>query len=1169
MRLLEPDCQLPALTSLNPNTAIAGGAAFTLTVNGTNFVSGAVARWNNSDRVTTFVSATQLTAQITANDIANVGTASITVFNPANVSGGGGVSNALTFTINPPPTPVPTLSALQPNQTNAGAPAFTLTINGSNFISGATVRWNGADRATTFVNAAQLTAIIPASDVLNGGTANVTVFNPANVSGGGGSSNALPFTINNPIPTLTNSAPTQAFTGGAAFTLTVTGTNFVNGAVVRWNNDNRVTTFVSATQLTAQIPASDLVNPAVVRITVFNPAPGGGTSGNATVNIVAPNPAPTINNLNPASAATGGAAFTLTVNGANFVNSSVVNWNGSARPTTFVSASQLNAAIPASDIANASTAQITVTTPAPGGGTSSALPFSITSGNPVPTLAGLNPNTGVAGGPNFTITVTGSNFINTSVVRWNGDTRQTTFVSATQLTVVIGAADITTAGTRSVTVQNPAPGGGTSNALTFTVNNPLPTIASLSPTNAQAGSAAFTLTINGTGFLPGSTVNWNGSARTTNFVSGTQLLAQITAADIATAGTAQITVTNAAPGGGTSTAQAFTITQPNPVPTLTNVSPNNLQAGGAAFTLTVTGTNFINSSVVRWNGNARTTTFVSATQLTADIPASDITSAGSATVTVFNPAPAGGSSSGFNVTIIQPNPAPSIVSLNPNSVLAGSAAFTLTITGAGFINASSVWWNGAQRTSTLVNATTLTIQVPATDVASAGTAEIKVVNPAPGGGTSNGVLLAIAQANPVPTLNTIAPQQALAGTGAFTLTVTGTNFVNGAVVRWNGSARATSFINPGQLTAQILASDVATGGTAQVTVLNATPTAGPSNALPFTITGPNPLPVIVSLNPNPVAAGGSAFTLVVNGTGFISASRIRWNGVERDTTLAGPTQLTAQITPAEIANPGTARVTVISPAPGGGISNEVVFTIGRPIANVSAASFLSAMFAPDSIVACFGVGLATSRATATVQPLPTTLAGTTVRVRDSAGTERLAQLFFAGPDQVNYLMPVGTAPGTATIIITNSNGELSVGTVLITPVAPALFSANANGAGAAAAVILRVKTNGQQVFEVASQFDATAKGFVPVPVSLGPQGEQVFLVMFGTGVRGRSGPNAVSATLGGTNLPVFSAGPQGDFAGLDQLNLGPVPRTLAGRGLVDLIVTVDGKVSNTVQFNIQ
>jgi len=121
------------------------------------------------------------------------------------------------------------------------------------------------------------------------------------------------------------------------------------------------------------------------------------------------------------------------------------------------------------------------------------------------------------------------------------------------------AADIAAAGTPSVTVFNAAPGGGTSNAQIFTVNNPVPTMTGLSPSAVTAGGPAFTLTVNGTGFVSTSAVRWNGVNRTTAFVSAVQLTAAIPAADIAATGTAPVTVFNSNPGGGTSNAQTLTI----------------------------------------------------------------------------------------------------------------------------------------------------------------------------------------------------------------------------------------------------------------------------------------------------------------------------------------------------------------------------------------------------------------------------------------------------------------------------------------------------------------------------------------------------------------------------------------------------------------------------------
>ena len=159
------------------------------------------------------------------------------------------------------------------------------------------------------------------------------------------------------------------------------------------------------------------------------------------------------------------------------------------------------------------------------------------------------------------ITINGTGFVPTSRVRWKGSNRTTTFYSPTQVTANINASDIASGGTAAVTVNNPTPGGGTSNSQAFTVTNPVPSITSLSPNSATAGEAQFTLEVSGNGFVPTSRVRWNGSNRTTTFISPTQLTAIIQRSDIATPKTASVTVYNATPGGGTSNAVAFAVTQ--------------------------------------------------------------------------------------------------------------------------------------------------------------------------------------------------------------------------------------------------------------------------------------------------------------------------------------------------------------------------------------------------------------------------------------------------------------------------------------------------------------------------------------------------------------------------------------------------------------------------------
>lgn len=212
---------------------------------------------------------------------------------------------------------------------------------------------------------------------------------------------------------------------------------------------------------------------------LFHAGCGGGTS--QSINPSPPsggsNPTPTIIMISPNSAVVGGGAFTLTINGTNFVAASMVNFNGTAPATTFVSAAQLTAAIPAAAIASAGTVAVTVTNPAPGGGTSNAMNLTISgsAANAVPAINSLSPSCGPEGQPalnpfvNGQLLVNGQNFLANSVVRWNGNDRPTTFQSNNQLTAQISASDTAAAGIAEVTVFNPAPGGGSSNASTFAI----------------------------------------------------------------------------------------------------------------------------------------------------------------------------------------------------------------------------------------------------------------------------------------------------------------------------------------------------------------------------------------------------------------------------------------------------------------------------------------------------------------------------------------------------------------------------------------------------------------------------------------------------------------------------------------------------------------------------
>jgi hypothetical protein len=166
------------------------------------------------------------------------------------------------------------------------------------------------------------------------------------------------------------------------------------------------------------------------------------------------------------------------------------------------------------------------------------------------------------------------------------------------------------------------------------VLNPVPTTTSISPTSKNIGDSGFTLTVNGTNFISSSVINFNGGARTTTYVSATQLTTSILTSDLTTAGSFNITVTNGTPGGGTSNIQTFVVH--NSIPNITSITPSSVLVGATQFTMTVNGINFVSNSQVKFGGLSRTTTFMSSTQLLAVILSGDLVSAGTFGITVYN-----------------------------------------------------------------------------------------------------------------------------------------------------------------------------------------------------------------------------------------------------------------------------------------------------------------------------------------------------------------------------------------------------------------------------------------------------------------------------------------------------------------------------------------------------
>ena len=319
---------------------------------------------------------------------------------------------------------------------------------------------------------------------------------------------------------------------------------------------------------------------------------------------VQPAPVPVVSSLSPASAVAGSAGLTLTVNGNGFVPSSVVQWNGTARTTTVTTATQLSIALTGADLATARSVPVSVFTPTPGGGTSATRTLDITA-SPAPAPAPGTPP--AAPGPprvrQLGADATGMKFD----VAWTAGSDVPSYRYKAAFVDGSAAQQGTVAGLLSLQLHMPYHTGGaafggfvcirsvSATGLQSTAQScaglsvparptslttsPVPVASSLSPARAVAGSTTSTLTVNGSGFVAASVARWNGTARTTTVVSATQLRIALTAADLATARSVPVTVFTPAPGGGTSGAVSFAVTEqasaPAPAPSTPPAAPGS------------------------------------------------------------------------------------------------------------------------------------------------------------------------------------------------------------------------------------------------------------------------------------------------------------------------------------------------------------------------------------------------------------------------------------------------------------------------------------------------------------------------------------------------------------------------------------------------------------------
>lgn len=462
----------------------------------------------------------------------------------------------------------------------------------------------------------------------------------------------------------------------------------------------------------------------------------------------------------------------------------------------------------------------------------------------------------------------------------------------------------------------------------FTVFIP-PVVSNLEPSSVVVGSARFTLKVHGSRFTKGSTIHLGSSVLTTKFVSSFELTASVDPHTVHKAGQDRVTVVPAA--GFSSNAVTFTFKNPEPI--ITAVTPDSALVASssyATYSITVTGKHFMVGSRINFGGSPQTTTFVSSTQLTANVTIQDAATGAAYNVKVVNPTPGGGPSAPATFTLY--NSAPVITSLTPSSIPIVGYGLGVTIHGTGLQYNSKVQIDGVTYPVCCANGTLSQVEVtvPPNTFSTGANLPLVVTNPTPGGGTSNTVTLEVD--NPAPELQWISPVQAYAGSGDMVLTVRASKLNSTSLLEWNGvplQGVTSTPANEAGIPTQFLqvtapAADLTTAGMATVSVVTPGPGGGTASATFAIVQHP---PEIGSLAPGFIAPGSGDFTLTLYGVDFDPDAMVYWNGDALATTYVSATELQAVVPAADVSDPGVAKLTVANPDATGGTSLPASFAV--------------------------------------------------------------------------------------------------------------------------------------------------------------------------------------------------------------------------------------------------
>jgi uncharacterized protein (DUF1800 family) len=732
-----------------------------------------------------------------------------------------------------------------------------------------------------------------------------------------GQSASLTMTATDPDGTNTGTAKL-----GSAVNLT---TSVVNGAISprAWTLQGAGTLTPNGTNNSGAAYTAPQTMPASSSVTVTATTTASPiVSTSYTFTLI--NPAPTLKSASP-NQAIAGATTPITLTGTGFVSSTVVLVNGSAVTSTYQSPTSIVAQIAGQASGSLS---VVAKNPTPGGGASAANSIPVGSVSLTATDAdGTNTGTARLGVPvNLASSVTD---MPTSYRTWTlqGAGTLSGSVSANNYGTILYTPPSVMPANPSVTIKVATTSPVATTTYTLALLNPVPVAQSLAPNQAAAG-ATIPIQVNGSGFVPGTSILVNGKAAPTTYQSATTVIAQVTAAAGAT-GTLSVQAQNPAPGGTTSMALQLSIaTLP-----ITATDPDGTNVGTARLGVPVNFTTVDTDTIyparawavegvgtITQSGGSHPNATYTPPQIMPANPKVQVS-----VWLQFYPT----LSSHYYFTLI--NPVPVVTSASPAQLLTGGTQ-TVTLTGSGFVPGTTVSFNGQTLPIGYVSYNQATVQVPVANNAT-GILSFQVQNPAPGGGAGTTFTESVA---PV----------------SITMTAIGHDGINTKIAEMDFSVALSATVNGSMQTAvtwsltgwgslssaHVYTPPAVYPANPHWAVVRVTLVSNPKIYLDYGMDILNPMPTIAALSPSIVPAGGTTAVTII-GTGFVPTTVAEVNSEAVPTTYVSPTSVVAQINVNASAT-GELSLQVNTPNQSGGLSDSFPLAIATPVSLSTAGRIL-------------------------------------------------------------------------------------------------------------------------------------------------------------------------------------------------------------------------------------